>query len=349
MTATRTAPEALAYTNVVKFDGDAPAGGGNVLDDPDRRSGSVYVLDPELRLAIEVALATGRPLLLRGRPGTGKSSLAAWVARNLNRCFYDFVVTARTRAEDLMYSFDSVRRLADAQARMKGDPELSDFDYVEPRALWWAFNPETARLRGAPAGTSPKTAPAEPNEALNRTRKAGHAVLLVDEIDKADPDVPNNLLVALGSFSFHVAETGITVERKPTPADELISRLLVIFTTNEERDLPDAFVRRCVVQWLRPPNAERLVEIARKQMGDELNVGANAALAKALAGKVETMAQKAIDEGRRPPSTAEFLDALRACLRLKVTVESAAWQLVEKAVLRKPDAREAEAGDGSDA
>jgi len=343
------APEQLAYTSVAKFDGDALAGGGNVLDDPDRRSGSVYVLDPGLQLAIEVALVTGRPLLLRGRPGTGKSSLAAWVARNLNRCFYDFVVTARTRAEDLMYSFDSVRRLADAQARMKGDPDLNDFDYVEPRALWWAFNPETAKQRGAPAGKTPKTAAVEPNEALNRTRKAGHAVLLVDEIDKADPDVPNNLLVALGSFSFHVAETGITVGRNPTPATESMSRLLVIFTTNEERDLPDAFVRRCIVQWLSPPNADRLVEIAGKQMAGDLTTAANAALARALAGKVEALAKTAIEEGRRPPSTAEYLDALRACLRLKMTVDTPAWQLVEKSVLRKPDAREAEAVEGSGA
>ena len=342
MTASRTGPDGLSYTHVVNFKGDAPAAGRNVLDDPDRRSGSVYVLDPELQLAIEVALVTGRPLLLRGRPGTGKSSLAAWVARNLNRRFYDFVITARTRAEDLMYSFDSVRRLADAQARQKGDPELNDFDYVEPRALWWAFNPDTARQRGASAGKTPKTFAIEPNADLNKTRQEGHAVLLVDEIDKADPDVPNNLLVALGSFSFGIAETGVTVSRQPTPADEAMSRVLVIFTTNEERDLPDAFVRRCIVQWLFPPNAARLVEIAKRQFGKELAGASNLAVAKALAEKVETLAKAAADDGRRPPSTAEYLDALRACLRLEVTVDAPAWAVVEKAVLRKPDTRDVE-------
>jgi MoxR-like ATPase len=341
MTTTGKTSTQLAYTEPVAFAGDAPEA-GNVLDDPDRRSGSVYVLEPELKLAIDIALVTGRPLLLRGRPGTGKSSLAAWVARNLGWRFYDFVVKARTRAEDLMYAFDSVRRLADAQARIKGDPELNDFDYIEPGVLWWAFNPDTAARRGAPDDRLPRTEAVEPNAALNRAREAGHAVLLVDEIDKADPDVPNNLLVALGSFAFRVEETGTEIARTPTPADETMSRLLVIFTTNEERDLPDAFLRRAVVQWLEPPSADRLVQIAKRHFGAALGRDKEK-LAAAIASRVDALAGDAIALGVRPPSTAEYLDALRACLTLNVTLDAPAWKHVEKAVLKKPRTSEADA------
>ena len=332
-----TAAEKPSYTPAVTFAPDEAQPGGNPLDDPDRRSGSVYVLDPDLKLAIEVALVTGRPLLLRGHPGGGKSSLAAWVARKLDWRFYDFVVTARTRAQDLMYTFDSVRRLADAQARIKDDPPLNDFNYVEPGVLWWAFNAGTAALRGAPVERPelhPKSPAIERNGEVNRKRQAGHAVLLVDEIDKADPDVPNNLLVALGSFEFNVEETGKPVTRLPTPPEETLSRLLVIFTTNEERDLPDAFIRRTVVHWLQPPTPTRLEEIAERHFGDKLK--GRRTLAKQVAMKIDALRREADALGSRPPSTAEYLDAVRACLRLGVTPDSANWKDVERAVLTKP-------------
>src|ERR1700687_2144457 len=90
--------------------------GGAGLGAPDRRDGAVYVLDDQLRLAVDVALATGRPLLLRGEPGSGKSSLAAFLARNLGWRYYEHVVSSRTTAQDLLWSFDSMRRLADASA-----------------------------------------------------------------------------------------------------------------------------------------------------------------------------------------------------------------------------------------
>ena len=334
-----TAEPKSSYTSAVTFEPDDAQPGGNPLDDPDRRSGSVYVLDPDLKLAIEVALVTGRPLLLRGHPGGGKSSLAAWVARKLDSRFYDFVVTARTRAQDLMYSFDSVRRLADAQARIKGDANLNDFNYVEPGVLWWAFNGGSAVLRGAPVETPelhPKSPAVERNELVNRSRRPGHAVLLIDEIDKADPDVPNNLLVALGSFEFHVEETGTTVTRVPTPPEETLSRLLVIFTTNEERDLPDAFIRRTVVHWLQPPTPTRLEEIAERHFGEKLK--GRRTLAKQVALKIDALRREAEALGGRPPSTAEYLDAVRACLRLDVTPDSTYWPDVERAVLRKPGA-----------
>jgi MoxR-like ATPase len=177
----------------------------------------------------------------------------------------------------------------------------------------------------------------------------------MDEIDKADPDVPNNLLVVLGSFEFPVEETGSKVRRTPSASSEKTSRQLVIFTTNEERDLPDAFLRRCVVHWLESPGAARLVEIADRHFTSEMVTRSQPAkggradapkdfgeLARGLAERVEALAAEANDLGLRPPSTAEYLDALRACLALGVDVASPEWKHIEKAALRKPRKLEAD-------
>src|SRR5262245_23264223 len=116
----------------------------------DRRDGRVYVYDPEVRAAVRVAVASERPLLLRGPAGSGKSSLAPFVARVLQRRFYWATVTARTEARDLMWQFDALKRLNDAQ--IQADEERRRVtqlqSYIEPGVLWWAFNPATARRRG---------------------------------------------------------------------------------------------------------------------------------------------------------------------------------------------------------
>lgn len=145
----------------------------------DRRDGSVYRMHPRVRLAVDVALAAGRPLLLRGEPGSGKSSLAPYLARNLKARYYEEVVTASTRVEDFLWRFDTVRKLSDAQARRPGEPAPDDADYVVEGVLWKAFDPD---------GTFGSKATPD-------------AVVLIDEIDKADPDVPNGLLVPLSTAS----------------------------------------------------------------------------------------------------------------------------------------------------
>jgi MoxR-like ATPase len=316
----------------------APAGAGNAPHGPDPRDGRVYVMSNEIELAIRVSEATGRPLLLRGEPGSGKSSLAAHIAYTRQWRYYEHVVTSRTQARDLLWTFDSVHRLADAEVHKRGG-NLNDHDYVEPGVLWWAFARESALLRGAPDDTQLDKLAVEPNAVLNKDRSKKHSVVLIDEIDKADPDMPNGLLVPLGSNEFVVSETGTPIpppppDGQPSPAGQRI----VIITTNEERALPQAFLRRCVVLWLRPPEADQLVVIAKAHLEGYGGgfTAADEALAEALAGELKDLRTDAAERGLRAPSTAEFLDALRACRSLDIAVGSADWERLRNLVLVKP-------------
>jgi MoxR-like ATPase len=338
--------------------GASPGGaspGGASPGAPDRRDGAVYVLDDQLRLAVDVALATGRPLLLRGEPGSGKSSLAAFLARNLGWRYYEHVVSSRTTAQDLLWSFDSMRRLADASApgRAGGSASLDDARYTEPGVMWWALDRESAlrRGRGAAPGTSagPPGASGDGDDTaeeqfgpLNADRDPAHAVVLIDEIDKADPDVPNGLLVPLGSTEFTVTPIRLLVREQPS-GDGLPHHLIVI-TTNEERELPPAFLRRCIVHTLPPPEPATLLDIARRHLvladprpadapAEDLLARENL-LAK-LAEKFFALRAETQQRGERPPSTAEYLDALRVCRRLLVEVDDQTWRLVEPLVLLK--------------
>jgi MoxR-like ATPase len=306
---------------------------------PDRRDGAVYVLDEQLRLAVDVALATGRPLLLRGEPGSGKSSLAAFLARNLTWRYYEHVVSSRTTAQDLLWSFDSMRRLADASTpRAAGDrAALDDASYLEPSVMWWALDRASALARGrATVSGSPGTdAPVEPFADLNGMRHKEHSVVLIDEIDKADPDVPNGLLVPLGSTEFLVTPIRFLVKQQPS-GDDLPHHLIVI-TTNEERELPPAFLRRCIVHTLPVPDEETLLAIARRHLalGGAEMAFQNEELLRQLADKFFSLRGEAQQHGERPPSTAEYLDAVRVCIRLKVQVGDPTWNLVEPLVLVK--------------
>ncbi|WP_224363655.1 AAA family ATPase [Hyalangium versicolor] len=266
----------------------------------DRRDGELYESTEQIVLAVNVAMATGRPLLLRGAPGSGKSSLAPWVARVMGWRYYEDVVSSRTQARDLLWVFDAVKRLSDAQAGEAGE----EFRYVKPGVLWWAFNRESAVRRGTPPDAKVDNAQ-EPNSRLNEKRQGMPAVVLIDEIDKADPDVPNDLLVPLGSLQFTVGE------RPPIVAAHAP---FVVLTSNDERELPAAFLRRCVVLELPMPDKERLRRIAVAHFGE----GKEAlALYERVADKVEALANEAKAQGRRPPSTPEFLDTVKAFRELQ--------------------------------
>ena len=307
---------------------------------PDARDGSVYELPDNLRLAVDVALAIRRPLLLRGEPGTGKSSLAPYLARQKELRYYEHVVTARTQASDLLWSFDTVRRLGDAQIRRPGQG-LDDFDYIEPGPLWWALAPKSAARRGRPGEEEVARPCAEPFREVNRTRQGKGAVVLIDEIDKADPDMPNGLLVPLGAEEFTVVDTG-TVVRQEMSNDARPTHLVVI-TTNEERELPQAFLRRCVVAVLPVPDTSALVSIAVQHLSQHVDAleDEDIALIEAVAEALSAAREEAWQRDVRPPGTAEFLDALRACWNLDITVDSQQWRDLREMVLLKPQRKPA--------
>lgn len=312
-------------------------------DSPDRRDGQAYVMHDRIELAVKVALATGRPLLLRGEPGSGKSSLAAHIALSEDWRYYEHVVTSRTQGRDLLWTYDHVRRLGDAQVRAPGT-ELRDERYVTPGPLWWAFDPESAAGDG-------DTRRDDPLEKVNKDRQQHSAVVLIDEIDKADPDMPNSLLVPLGSNRFRVQETGQEVTKRAPAEGAEPGRHLVIITTNEERELPQAFLRRCVVLSLREPDEERLVKIAERHY--ETAVGAftdsDRRLAEELAQALVKTRDHAKDKGLRPPSTAEFLDALRACKQLGINTGHPDWGRLKKLTLLKPQQPEPEEDEEEEA
>ena len=280
-----------------------------------------YVFDRQTALAVNVALATGRPLLLRGHPGTGKTSLAGSVATQLGWRSYAITVSSRTTARDLLWTFDTVARLADAEGGK--DHLRHNGAYVTPGPLWWAFDresaiwravPEPLRREAATQGLSPLDDPSDGDP--------DRAVVLIDEIDKADPDVPNDLLQALGSLRFRYDETTVVKARKPP---------LAVVTTNEERDLPRAFLRRCVVHTLQQPDPKRLKEIAKAHAGDEFD----ADVYTAVLDKYQAIRAQRIMDRQPPPSVAELLDALAACRSLKTGTSANAWSDLARNLLDK--------------
>lgn len=255
--------------------------------------------------AINAALGAGRPLLVRGEPGIGKSQLARAAAQALKRNFLSFVADARSESRDLLWSFDAVARLADAQARV-AEKDLSVDHYVTPGVLWWAFNWKSAGDQARLAKV-----PQPPQSAQN-----SGAVVLIDEIDKADTDVPNGLLEALGSGQF-------CVRGRPDPICIDGEPPLVIITTNEERVLPDAFVRRCLVLHLSMPVevaevVSRLESIGHAHFGTALACFNDSVATNLLRNAADLVAQErklAHDRHWRPlPGQAEYIDLVRSVL-----------------------------------
>jgi len=196
---------------------------------------SNYLLDDKSAYALEMALVTRRPLLVKGEPGMGKSFLARAAAAKLKWQFIAEVININTEGQDLLWRNDPVARLNDAHAGFKDD-QLNPKNYLNPGVLWWAFNWQNAQTQYDACRYKvyrPQTV--DDNELVNGT------VLLIDEIDKAEPSLPNSLLEVLGNRGFEVPLLATSVRHAENSAP------LVIITTNDERELPPAFMRRCLV------------------------------------------------------------------------------------------------------
>ncbi|MFC1892880.1 AAA family ATPase [Chloroflexota bacterium] len=226
-----------------------------------------YVASEDLRKIVNVAIALQRPLLVRGEPGTGKTLLASSIARGLDKRLIIWNIKSTTKAQEGLCVYDTVQRLNDSRF---GDRDVSDIrQYIKLGKLGESF-------------ISPE-----------------QVVLLIDEIDKADLEFPNDLLNELDEMSFYIPETGETVTA--------IHRPVVIITSNAEKELPDAFLRRCVFHYIEFPSPERMEKIVRVHYPDIQE--------KLLGEALKTFyALREIDDFRKKPSTAEFIDWIYALM-----------------------------------
>lgn len=180
-----------------------------------------YIATDDLKVAVNAAIVLQRPLLVKGEPGTGKTVLAEEIARAVGAPLITWHIKSTTKAAQGLYEYDAVSRLRDSQL---GDPRVSDIThYIKRGKLWEAFTSEV------------------------------RPVLLIDEIDKADIEFPNDLLLELDRMEFHVYETGETVKAAQRP--------IIIITSNNEKELPDAFLRRCFFHYIKFPDAETMEKI----------------------------------------------------------------------------------------
>jgi MoxR-like ATPase len=226
-----------------------------------------YIAPPDLTVAVNAAVALERPLLVKGEPGTGKTELARQVAASLGLPILEWHVKSTTKAQQGLYEYDAVSRLRDSQL---GDARVNDVaNYIRRGKLWQAF-----------------TAP-------------GRVVLLIDEIDKADIEFPNDLLQELDRMEFHVYETGETVRAQHRP--------VVIITSNNEKELPDAFLRRCFFHYIRFPDPETMKQIVAVHFPGIKE----ALLTTALTQFYELRETPGL---KKKPSTSEVLDWLKLIL-----------------------------------
>jgi MoxR-like ATPase len=237
-----------------------------------------YVATEDLKVAVNAAIALERPLLIKGEPGTGKTVLAYEIAKALGSDLITWHVKSTTKATMGLYEYDAVTRLRDSQL---GDERVKDVkNYIKKGKLWEAFE-----------------------------HQGGRPVLLIDEIDKADIEFPNDLLQELDRMEFYVYETNETIKAEIRP--------IVIITSNNEKELPDAFLRRCFFHYIRFPDAETMQEIV-----DVHYPGIkNKLVAEALRIFYD---MRKVPGLKKKPSTSELLDWLKLLMVEDIDAESLA-------------------------
>ncbi|HKT77087.1 MAG TPA: MoxR family ATPase [Sphingobium sp.] len=233
-----------------------------------------YVATDDLKVAVNAAVLLRRPLLVKGEPGTGKTVLAQEIAKALDAPLIEWNVKSTTKAHQGLYEYDAVARLRDGQL---GDPRVHDIgNYIRKGKLWEAF-----------------TFPTLP-------------VLLIDEIDKADIEFPNDLLQELDRMAFHVYETGETVAAQERP--------VVVITSNNEKELPDAFLRRCFFHYIKFPDRETMQAIIDVHFPGIQKILVNRAL--------EIFYEiREVPSLKKKPSTSELLDWLKLILNEDMPLE----------------------------
>jgi MoxR-like ATPase len=190
-----------------------------------------YIATEDLKVAVNAAITLERPIIVKGEPGTGKTMLAHEVAEALGSKIITWHIKSTTKAQQGLYEYDAVSRLRDSQL---GDKKVNDIsNYISKGKLWEAFESE------------------------------GRPILLIDEIDKADIEFPNDLLLELDKMEFFVYETGETIKAKDRP--------IVIITSNNEKELPDAFLRRCFFHYIKFPDVETMEQIVHVHFPDIKN------------------------------------------------------------------------------
>lgn len=252
------------------------------------KGSSDYVVSDELMHAVNVAIALQKPLLIKGEPGTGKTMLAESISEALNKKLIIWNIKSTTKAQDGLYVYDTVQRLYDSQF---GEGDVADIKkYIKLGKLGEAFSSDE------------------------------QVVLLIDEIDKADLEFPNDLLWELDKMEFYINETKETVRTKQRP--------IVIITSNAEKELPDAFLRRCIFHYIEFPDAEKMEEIIRVHYGE-------------IENKLLTQAMEAfywireMKEIQKKPSTSELLDWLQALMLSGISVDSIKSEIPFAGVLLK--------------
>jgi MoxR-like ATPase len=234
-----------------------------------------YIATPDLMMAVNAAVTLARPLLIKGEPGTGKTQLAEEIARSLARPLYEWHIKSTSKAAQGLYEYDAVSRLRDSQL---GDARVGDIgNYIVKGRLWEAFESDV------------------------------QPVLLIDEIDKADIEFPNDLLRELDRMEFYVYETRALIRARHRP--------IILITSNNEKELPDAFLRRCFFHYIRFPDAETMEKIVRVHFPDlkkEL-------LAEALSTFFDVRETPGL---KKKPSTSELLDWIKLLLAEDIPAEA---------------------------